>query len=271
MIRIRKSNNWGRFEQIFGKQALKRLDWFRFEFGKRITSIIHQELLGNISTIKGSKAYKKRLVVAEMRQGRDRSWWAIVARSGRMIEGQMSAETTILKVLPRFEAKETDPVYHLERFGPYTVETLPYVPSQREAQVVSEKASKDQVHRVRDRNYLESRVLESFLLQLGVEYENRDAIYEKLKIIEDLEAKAIGWEFGTIKGGKSHWRPAIRFARTRALSILKTDHELIKAFTDPNFRGFKRFRHLHINLKRSEVKTMRRFQDLLNGGKGPKK
>lgn len=268
MLRIKPTREWNNFFQIFGREIMARFNWFQFEFGKRMTCLVHQELLSRVSQIKGSKSYKKRIIVAELRRANNRSWWAIVTKAKGLHEGNYEADKTMFTVVPRFELPEESPIKVLEKFGPFTVETMPYVPSPREAQVVAERATPDRVARVRERNYAEANVVTSQLLQLGVEYDPRLAVYKKLKVIEDLEAMALGMEFGLVDGGKPHWRPAIRFANRRGVTILKTDRDLIKAMTSANFRRFSRMKHFRVKIKPSEVKALRRFQNKIFGKKG---
>lgn len=268
MLRIKPTREWNSFYQIFGREIVKRFNWFQFEFGKRMTCLVHQELLSRVSDIKGSKHYKKRIVVAELRRSGNRSWWAIVTKAKSLQEGNYESDKTLFSVVPRFELTDDNPIKVLEKFGPFTVETIPYVPTLREAQIVAERATPDRVDRVRERNHAESNVVSSQLQQLGVQYDPRLAVYKKLRVVENLEALALGLEFGLVDGGKPHWRPAIRFAHRRGVTILKTDRDLIKVMTNSNFRRFSRLKHFRVKIKPSEVKALRRFQNKVFGKRG---
>lgn len=262
MIKIRTNARWDKtLGLLFNKDIFRRYDWFLWEFGRRMTGLVNAELMGHIDQIKGSRDYKKRLVVAEIRDTTRRAWWAIVARSKTLQEGEYDAKTSILIVSSRYKSDKENPVTEvLEQYGPWTVDTIPFVPSQRQAAIVLKKVSASKVNEVRRRNENEQSVILPLMKHFEMDFDPRFVVQQKLRIVPDLEVEAVKLEFGTIHGGKAHWRPSIRWAKRQGVAQMQKDKELIRAMTDPKFKGFRKLKHLEERLTSTEVKALEDFQ-----------
>jgi hypothetical protein len=267
MIGITPNKNWDLFAELFSEDILDRLNFFYFEFGRKMTYAIHSNLLGRISKIKGPKDYKKRIIVAELRDVGGRSWWAIIAQAKTISQREYDPKQSILTVVPRFEVDIENPLESiLVEYGPWTPETLPFVPSPRQAAVVLKKATSAQTDVVRRKNISQMEAIQARMMDHDLEFESREAVYTKLKVVQDLEIEAMRIEFGVSANSKAHWRPAINWGGRVGLDQLEKDKDLIRIMTDLSYKGYKLKKHAKYFLTPSELKALEKFQDKVRLG-----
>jgi hypothetical protein len=261
VFRIEKNANWMKMEQLFNEDLSMRFDWFLYEFGKRLTGLVLEELIGKLKNVKGTKDYQKRLAIAEIRDKGHRTWFAIAAKAKTLSQGEHDPKKSLLSVVPRFKLNIENPIEEiLVNFGPWTAETIPFLPSLRQAVVVIKKSSEAKVATTKRRNLTEGQVIMSFMEKHGIELEPRFKIYQQLKVFPDLELEALRIEYGLAENSKSHWRPSISFAKRQAIELLKKDTDLIRALTDPNFKGYRSIKHVDDRMNSAEVKALDTFQ-----------
>jgi hypothetical protein len=260
LLKIEPSRQWGNFSKIYGsKDIVDRYQWFLFEFGKRGTKLFYKHLLQSISTIPGSDEYKKRLMIAEIRDGAKRSWWAIVASSKSLAAGEIDPKTSLLSVVSRFPGIDGDPVSEiLESLGPWTVDTIPFLPSPRAGQVIVKQIDEDKLSRVADENFKRGDQTKSKMVKYGLPFVPRHVVYERLRVVRDLELEAIRAEFGLTEKAKPHWRPSLRWIKREGIRILEKDRDLIRVWVDPRFAKYRLFRHFRAKMS---VKDLKRIQD----------
>lgn len=259
---IKLNQKWTQLEALFNSGELEdRYEWFLYEFGKRMTMLIHNELLGKISNLKGPADYKKRVVVAEIRDKGGKAWWAIAGLSKTLAQNEYDPEEAILNVVPRYALGDGNPIDDiLVDLGPWTASTLPFVPSLRQAVVVIKRATPESVDQVRRKNLRQAENITKLMEDHDLEFDTRYKIYDKLKIVPDLAVEAMKLEFGLSEGGKAHWRPSIEWGKKYALDVLRKDTDLLRALTDPKFRGYKVKKHLEYVMTPTEVKRLEEFQ-----------
>ena len=262
MISITPNAAWKGFSQIYGnKDIIVRYTWFLNEFGKRATKIFLKNLGQNITKIPGTKEYKRKLIIAEMRDKGKRYWFSVVASAKTLDGSKYEAKTSLFEVVARFELAD-DPVKEiLQDMGPWTVDTLPFIPSERQGQIVMKTVDAKIVERTKERNFDNGDKTTSAMVKHGLVYENRDAVYQKLKVVRDFELQAIRLEFGLTKEGQPHWRPSLRWLKKNGLRKLEKDKDLIKVWVDPKFRKYRFRRQVKVKLNQDDLKMMQKFQD----------
>jgi len=175
---------------------------------------------------------------------------------------------TVLYVIPKIrggEAVEPATVV-LERENPWTMDTIPYEPKRREAEVVSRFVSEREAKAIeRDRRKnLES--VETELRALGVTVRTKQKVSISRKVSRDVAFEVLRYEFGIPPNpGRAHWRPALRM-------VIGTDlKHIFKRFEGwvavPSDRGYKTANDLPFE-KASSAKRVRRFQELVSMGLG---
>lgn len=263
-MRIDKNAQWIKFEDLFTDDYLDRWDWFLFEFGKRITKAVHVELLGRIKKIKGTKDYRKRLIVAEIRDQGNRSWWAVAAKARALTQQEHDAKRTAFTVVPRYKLGKEDPINEiLVKFGPWSIRTLPFMPSLRQAVVVSKKVSEKRLLEIEAKNRKEEEAIGHLLKAHKISVDPRIRLYEKLKVVPDWEVEALRLEFGLTEGAKAHWRPTLKWVKNKGIQKILSEGDLFRALTDPNFQGYVKKTHLKDHMTLYEVIALEKFQKMI--------
>jgi hypothetical protein len=263
MFKITPNPQWKKFNSIYGsKDILDRYTWFLFEFGKRATKLFYKNLLQRISGLEGSTVYKKSLILAELRDKTRKSWWAVVSSAKPIGDAKYDPKTSIFTVVSRFPTRiNDDPIEDiLETHGPWTVETIPFIPSPRAGQVVLKTVTEDLVEKTKERNIRQGALIKAKMIRHGIEFTPRFMVYQKLRVIRDIEAEALRIEFGLVKKSKPHWRPSLRWIKKEGMKRLEKDDQLIRLWLDPRYTRYRLIRHYRIKLTQDEVKRMEKFQ-----------
>lgn len=263
MIEIIPTSGWKRFEKIFGSSVRERYRWFLFEFGKKANLLFQKRLGESASKLPGGNVYKKRLALAEVRDKAKRSWFATVMEAQTLEQGEYDADRVILSVASRYSGIAGDPVREiLQAFGPWTVETIPFVPKSRTGLVVAKEAEEEKVAEVREANLARGDTVRAKMLELEVPFDPRDVVYQTLNVVPDFASLAKSWEFGSRKGGVPVWRPSLRWLRTTGVKQLQKDKKLLRVWTEANFR-YRVVRHLGLRLTSEELKAIQNWQNSL--------
>ena len=236
-----------------------RYRWFLYEFGKRVTRTFLKHLKAEIKGVQGTKDYRKSLVLAEIRDKGKASWFAVVA-TAKPMAGHNPKES-VLFVEARFKRND-DPVYAiLERMGPWTVDTIPFLPNERQGQVILKQAKEKEVETLREVNFANGDALTSKMIVFGIEFTPRDKVYEELKVVRDIEIYALSLEFGMAQNAKPHWRPSLRWMQRNIVKFGQKDRDLFRVWYDPGFRKYRVQRRLQIRLTKKDLQRIQSFQD----------
>jgi hypothetical protein len=263
MIRIELNQNWINFGKLYGANDIRlRYQWFLFEFGKKATNLFYKHLVQQIKDIPGTEVYKKSLMVAEIRErGAHKAWWAIVSSAKPLGNAKYDPKTSVFKVVSRFDNVENDPVrVILDELGPWTVDTIPFVPSPRAGQIVMTQESEEKVKAIQEQNFRQGQTTKSAMITHGIPFEPRHTVYQKLRVIEDIELQALRIEFGLAEKSKAHWRPSLRWIKRQGIEALEKDRDLIRMWFDPQFIKYRQFRHFRAKLTSLEVQKIDEFQ-----------
>jgi hypothetical protein len=132
----------------------------------------------------------------------------------------------------------------LERFNPWTLQTIPFLPSRAHCVLISRRVSKGEVERVTKARVKDRPRWRRALDRTGhreVKKDRRLKLPKKVHTVPDVAFEALRLEFGLggVKG-KPHWRPSIRrLISTGFKSMLRRDPHLKQTFTHAGFRGWK--------------------------------
>lgn len=264
MIKIVPNKQWAEAAQ-FLKELPLRYEWFQFEFGKRVANIFSDLLSEDITAIKNApKGYKKRLVVAEIKDTQQKYWFAVVVKAKPLGSTERTVDNTVLKVVSRFPTGDGDPIHDiLQEFGPWSVDMFPYLPSKRYAIVVAEAASEKKVEAVRQKNKNTASEWMKWMQIYGIEYEIRMKIPIALNIIEDLETVVNDMEFSFGPRYAPHWTKALRTLKAGVVRKLLNERDLIASMTDPKFKKYRVKTHIKTKMNSSEIRDLEKFQKRL--------
>lgn len=263
MISIVKNKAWEDFEKIFSHEWRERFEWFLYEFGRQATYLFHTQLLDTLSNVVGVEDYKDRLVIAELRQKKKRSWFAIAALAQSPGNANFDGRVTLITVVPRFTlGAGKDPITEiLADYGPWTIDTIPFIPSIRQAAVVITAAEEAEVAKTANTNLTNAENVSGIMKKHGVTYEPRFVVWKKLRVVPDWAVEAIKIEYGLVPNSKAHWRPTIRWMQTQGIRKLATDKQLRRVWFDPTFAGYKNRKKVQEHFTERELKDIQDFQN----------
>ena len=230
-----------------------------------------QKILEKIPNQDDWAAYRSALeVVAVIGAKRGLSAYALRASQHRRKVRQVDVPRTILHVRPNRRLRRVKPeVTILEKYSPWTVQTLPFTPKRSDAIVISRKVGKKEADKVTKARLKDRPAWRKALDHVGrreIHKDKRLEIPKKVKALPDVAFEALRLEFGT--GGMKaipHWKPAIReLISTGIRSILREDPKIKRALTRLSFTGWRRWppRSRH-KMRISDLKSFASFQKKL--------
>jgi len=212
-VRILKNNAYRSMEKL-AETWDKRLDAVLQEVPYLALLYVYEAVVGRIPKTPQFSAYRKSLRIVHLGGStRDVQQYAVYSTLPRRTVRESHTEV-ILYVRAKSRMKRVPPaVLILEKYSPWTLSLLPFVPEGRLAEVVSRRVRPAEVRAVEDRLKSDGRKWKRELDRAG--YREDDKRKEKLRrsirTVPDLAFEALRLEFG-LNGGKTnpHWRPSIR-------------------------------------------------------------
>lgn len=178
---------------------------------------------------------------------RGSSIYAVRASSKRRRVKDVDIPRTVLYVQANKRLRRTKPeIVVLEKFSPWTIQTLPFTPKRSEALVISRKVSKREVTRIQKMRRRDRQVWQKALSKTGrreTKKDNRLDIPVKVQALPDIVFEALRLEFGL--GGvkaRPHWKPAVQeLVGSGIRAMLRQDKRFVYLFTKKNFTAWKRW------------------------------
>lgn len=136
------------------------------------------------------------------------------------------AKRTVLYVKPRGARRPSPAVEVLAKYGPWTLDTLPFYPRKRDAQVVSRMVTEREVLAVEKQRRKDRPRWRQALSKAGVrppKARNKVAVPRSARALADLAFEGLRLELGLAgTPPRPHWGPAIRSSRAALLRLLRT-------------------------------------------------
>lgn len=124
---------------------------------------------------------------------------------------------TVLYVKAKKIAGSPDPAaVLLSKHNPWTMSTLPYEPTNRQATITARKVSEREIAKIQDMREADKAAVHDELIALGYE-PNRLTPLLNRRVARDIAFEVLRQEFGIGGQQSAHWRPALRKARTTIL------------------------------------------------------
>ena len=260
-ISIKPNSKWKEASSLF-ETIDKRYEWFQFQFGRRAMTIFYKMLGDEIKKIKHApKGYRKRLVMAEIRDTAKKSWFAVAIKAKPISKTEFGSEDTILKVISRFpDIEGFDPVRDiLQEYGPWTAETIPFLPSKRFAVIVPEKARSDKVKRISLENKRNTLKVSILMKDNHIVPDTRFEIFQKLQLVEDLEKAVLEIEFARTSRSHPHWAKTIRKFRSEIVRKMMNQRDMIAAMTNSKYSKYKTKARIRNKLNTQDLRGMEKF------------
>lgn len=128
----------------------------------------------------------------------------------------------------------------LAKYSPWTADTLPFMPSKKDAVIVSRKSTKQVAMRVANQRK-KDRPFWSRELQKAGRRDTRKSDRlktDKASPMPDYAYQALRLEFGLGIRAAPHWRPALSAIRRSPIALLQQDTVLMD-YLDPKSRGWR--------------------------------
>jgi len=170
---------------------------------------------------------------------------------------------TVLYVRPRTTGKEvvSEAAVVLSRHNPWTMDTLPYEPSRREASILSRTVTELEAQPIESARRRELDAVRAEIRDLGVQMRPKGKVLLSRRASRDLAFEILRTEFGYPPvTGVAHWRPAIHALPKTSEHVFK---QLFGWFANPGDSRYTGVSNLQVE-KPSIVKRVQKFQDLVS-------
>lgn len=256
------------------QKAVREFERFFAEHPQRVTAIQNYTLRKVAEHVQ--QDVKSRLpaqykelsdaLTVEMLPGKNPVYVVRVAAKSRKLKTRESKES-ILYVRPKKRTlrRVSKAIKVLEEFGPWTSDTLPFMPGPKEAIIVRQDASKKTVKKVRDDLASKESVWRARLTEAG------KAVGAKLKpkeikVITDVHHQSVSLEFGLGVRSVPHWRPAVSWVHRSGPSEILSHEAVSRAMFDPKFTEWKKWKPASKIASPRAVKNLMAFQKKMGIG-----
>lgn len=176
-----------------------------------------------------------------------------------------SEDDVLVVVTARNLRTRPDPaVLLLESSGPWTPDTLPFVPSPRVADLTYSRVSPDRAAKVASARRAAYPVLRRKFAALGV----RLPILGKRRVappgvVGGVAKDGLALEFGMGKGSKPHWRIGVNVAVNDFIRGFWSRREVVSLFTELKYTGWKLWGLPSKSVSERELASFEAFQEKL--------
>jgi hypothetical protein len=128
----------------------------------------------------------------------------------------------------------------LEKLGPWTVTTLPFLPSKKEASIVYRKVTRKEVDAVEKLKAQNAGKIRRAFIRINVDVERARKKNANSDAVPDVAFLGNSLEFGYGKTRATpHWRPALKFVLRNSVPALLASPDIRSALTDVNYTNWK--------------------------------
>ena len=217
-------------------KALKRNIAFR------TAEKVQATLMENIPKGDDWNAYRASLEVVEVTGlGDEAVSFAVRANPRSRTVRNVDAPDTVLYIRSRRNLKRIKPeVQILEKYNPWTLQTLPFIPDRSDAMVISRKVKEREVEKIQRKRIADRKLWRAELSKVGKRVPIvRPESTRVAKTVPDVAFEAFRLEFGIGRKPEPHWRPGLRNAIRDGLQELKRDPRIRGSMIRPSFTLWK--------------------------------
>jgi hypothetical protein len=241
---IRPTAKTKRDLQMIQDEWLERAEKLQDRFTQVASDHVLKNVVDRIPTKDEWSAYRDSLEVVNVAT-EGRSIFAIRSDSRARGISKVDVPRTVLYIRPRRKLSRIRPeIKILERFNPWTINTLPFTPKRSDAQVISRKVQKLEVEEVEKDRKRDRKVWQKELARVGFRQPTRSKrlqVSKRVKALPDVAFEALRLEFGA--GGtkaRPHWRPGIRSVMTGSgVRHVGSMEERVSAMLKTGFRSWR--------------------------------
>ena len=229
-------------------------------------------LLGEIPDGNEYAELKRSLKLSEVggpKKGKESVFAIHIPIKGRRIKSIDVSKTIISIIAKKSQNRPAEDILLLENNGPWTVDTIPFWPTTREAIIVQRKATKREADKVSKAQKHKIPKLLAQLKEMGrsikpIKPGAPGKIGRNTKAVPDLAMLALNLEFGS-NGTKSKpiFRKTFRSAKKSIGGIANRFTEIKDAMTDPNSRKYKNWPKRMDKISSAQASGFQGFQKRL--------
>lgn len=196
--------------------------------------------------------------------------YAIRVRPRAQRVRKVDSKKVVLYIRPRRRLARVPPqIEVLEKYNPWTLDTLPFMPKKREALVIMRRVNGREVTKIGEQRKRDKPQWRKELARVGVapaKGATKLKLGRNTKALPDVAFEALRLEFGLGVQPKPHWRPALRhFLPTGFRSMLRKMPELQAALTKPKFFGWRKWPpKVHTRIRVQDAMAFVPFEKKLN-------
>lgn len=227
--------------KVKGQEALARLmkEWedrsraVRAQFVYLVTKSIFEDMQSRIPKGRSLSAYRKSLTFAQITSSEEEPMYSVYSDMDAQSVSRIDRDAVLLYVRVKTKRVRKSPpeIAVLQKYNPWTLDTLPFTPDRRWANVVSRPAKRAQVDKVSKKLTATRSKWSQELMRAGVRLKKKRLVVPKrgVKALPDTAFDAMRTEFGIGSPAIPHWRPAIlKFTRAAGLKALMKTPEGLK-------------------------------------------
>jgi len=263
-------------KMMSGKEYQERLKAITQQQVYKAAEYVLNSVQGKIPSTDEYKDYRESLQVAEVTGDKQATTYAVVGKSKKKRLKTMDPSKTLIYVKPKYRLAKTSPAIRiLSQYSPWTVETIPFYPSPKEATLITRKVREKEVDKIAKRLKRTAKsTWKRQLAKVGVKLPKKPEVKipKGTKAVPDMVFQALRLELGL--GGvkaKPHWRPALHKLMSEELTRIGNSDAFLKAATIPTYQAWKNWptktnTKISANVAESMQPFMKRLGIKVRGG-----
>lgn len=254
------------------KQIKDRGAAFKRQFLYAAATDLHELVVDKIPKDKKYGVLAKSLKVGELKN-KDSSVFAVFIDNKAKGIKKVDTQNTVVYIRPRrVQDRIKKEIKLLSDRGPWTVDTIPFWPSRKDAVVIQRKVGRRIVEKIskmqaaqKDKVHRELQLLGQKNVDNAITKKNSD--FKKAKAIPDVAYEMLTLEFGGGKErGKAMWRTSLlELKPSKMKSVMKRYRQIEQTMLDPRYKNYKKWPATGSSnrIKSAEIKSFIKFQKRL--------
>jgi hypothetical protein len=189
---------------------------------------------------------------------------AIIYDGKKELVRELDPEKTILRVKSK-KKNASKAVLVLERYNPWTADTIPWIPKDKDAELVYEKVEENVIDDIRRKRKRQMFKVISVLRKEGVKGlkhgSDQASGVKSAGAISSVVKRVLQIEFGIGARRRKHWRFMLKFMKLKGYSEIGKDARIERIFVDPDYKGWKRLGVLKRKISKGDMNEFNEFQD----------
>lgn len=173
-----------------------------------------KDLLGRIPNTSDLIQYRRSMEVVQVEGGpKGQVQYAVRSNPKAQQIKEIPVDTTVIYcTAKRNQRRAPASVLILERFNPWTPDTLPFSPSSKDATLLYRKVRKQEAAKVRALRKRDKSRWSAALQRAGIQAKRQDQqLIQNAQVVQDTVFTAMRLEFGLGAPPKPHWMPMVKW------------------------------------------------------------